>query len=468
MKILSLILAMSFFSEVSTADELFNQPRPNSPDVIGTIMKVPPKQELNLQFQVEKFVLKNGMTVLLHENHSIPMISYQTWFRVGSKDEPKGESGIAHMLEHMMFKGAKKYTDKDFDKILHENGIVNNAFTSFDYTGYYENLPSSKLELIMDVEVDRLKHLALKNEHLHSEREVVKEERRLRVENDPSGRLWEEVFASLYRQHPYGVPVIGLMEDVNNYTTEKLRRFFSTWYTPANAVLVIVGDFKSEEVKRLVRKYYEPIESFKVPEKNYAEEKPQDQERRKILEQNIKAPQLVIAYQAPVAGSDDSYALDILAQILGLGKSSRLFQELVYKQQSCLSVYASNYSLQQGGVFSFGATLKPGQDLKKVEQAIERELERVIKGQITQRELEKAKNGIASDYVDSLLTIDGKARILAMNEILFGDYREFFRDLSRYNKVTLEDLKSVSKKYFKPEKRNVLWMKPEVKVGAVR
>jgi zinc protease len=409
-----------------------------------------------IDLKVDKFKLPNGMTVLLHENRAIPMVSYQTWFRVGSRDEDKSESGLAHMLEHMMFKGAKKYTNKDFDRILHENGIYNNAFTTHDYTGYYENLPSNKLELIMDVEVDRIMNLALKAEDLKSEREVVKEERRMRVDNDPNGMLWESLFKTVFEKHPYGVPTIGYMDDINGYTDDKLKAFFAKWYSPANAVLVIVGDFDSASIRKLIEKNYSVVPTRVVPEHKVFEEPEQKAPRFVQLKKNLKSSIVAVGYLTPGAGRDEAYALDLLSAILGQGKSSRLFQKLTYKEQSTLYATSSNYTPKDYGMFLVEAILKPGVKPEVVEKSILAEIDTLRTKEVSETELQKVKNQVMSDYINSLKTNDGKARVLAVNEINFGDYKEFFKDLERYKKVTSKDILVLAKKYLTPERKNIV------------
>lgn len=422
--------------------------------IAGLNINIP--ENIKLEFPVEKFVLSNGMTFLLHENHRIPMISYQTWFRVGSQDELSGESGLAHMLEHMMFKGAKKYTDKDFDRILHENGIVNNAFTNYDYTGYYENLPSSKLELIMDVEVDRLMNLALTDTHLQKEREVVKEERRMRTDNNPEGIAWENNMAHVFAGSTYGIPVIGTMDDINNYNVDKLKKFFAKWYKPSNAVVILVGDFDTAAVRKLIKKYYSDLPGDKAPVHTKITIDEPKEAKNISIKYPVQSAEMMYGFKTVESGNDDGYALDLLANILGEGKSSRLFQRVVYKDQVALNVGGGNYSLKDSGVFYINVTLKPGQSVEKVKSIISEELKKIATQGVREDELQKVKNGVISSYVDSLQTLDGKARILAINEILFSDYTMFFKDLRKYRSVTVADIKLVAQKYLKDSRQRLV------------
>lgn len=410
--------------------------------IVGLVNGIP-QNGIKLEFPVERITLSNGMVFLLHSQRTIPIISFHTWFRVGAKDELPGESGLAHMFEHMMFKGTKKYPNKEFDRILQANGIVNNAFTTQDYTGYYEILPSSKLELIMDMESDRLQSLVLNDEEFQKERQVVLEERRMRYDNDPSGKGWEKLNDLVFKNSHYALPVIGTMEDINGFTVTKLERFYRKWYTPSNAVVVIAGDFDVGEIKKLINKYYGDIKSPPRPQRSaVAMVKVVGGESSKVPFP-VQSAELFSGSQTIKSGTDDAYALDLLSAIFGQGKSSHLFQELVYKQQIALSAGSGHYTLQDSGMFYVQAVAKPGVDAAKIKSSVEAAFERLIKQPLKPEELAKAKNMVVSDYVESLKTTDGKAKILALNEITQGDYREFFRDLDRYLKVSIEDLQRV-------------------------
>lgn len=412
--------------------------------------------QLKIDLPVEKFQLDNGLTVLLSVDNSVPMISYHTWYRVGSRDEWKGVTGAAHMLEHMMFKGAKKYTGKQFDQILHENGIVNNAFTTHDYTGYYENLPASKLELIMDVEVDRMRSLAINPEDLTSELQVVGEERRWRVDNNPGGLLREMIFSELFKVHPYTWPVIGYMEDIQAYTSEKLRKFYQQFYVPNNAVLVIAGDFDPVVVKKMVEKYYSRLEAKPLPKREYAQEPDRTKPFKKVLPWEVQTKSMMIAYKGVAAGAEDSYALDLVSNIIAGGKSSRLHKQLVYQRQIANNVGSYNMTNIDPGSFMISVTMKPGQNTENAETAILNEIANLANNPVTDKELDKAKNQVMMDYIEGLNTIDGKAQTLAVNEIIFGDYKHLYSDLEKYQKVSKEDIRRVVKKYLAQSNKRVV------------
>ncbi|AHZ86319.1 pitrilysin family protein [Bdellovibrio bacteriovorus] len=461
-RISTLLLGLSLSLSAHAVDPT---PVPKTPDkdVIGAIQGWAPKNDLKISLPVTKFTLENGLTVLLLEDHAVPMVSYHTWYRVGSRDESPGVTGAAHMLEHMMFKGAKKYDGKSFDRIFHENGITNNAFTTNDYTGFYENLPSSKLELVMDMEVDRMSSLLISPEDLKSEKEVVKEERRWRVDNNPMGLLRELMMGTIFKVHPYKWPVIGHMKDIEAYDSEKLRYFYNTFYVPNNAVLVVVGDFNTSKVKSLIEKYYGKLPSRPLPERKYPSEPAQKVQQNATLRKDVQNTSFVVAYKSPKQGQPDMYALDLAANILGYGTSSRLHKRLVYQKQTATSAYSYNYAMQDEGMFAVGVNLKPGQAPQEALDVVYNEIWKLRNQKVTEAELEKAKTQVMKDLVDSLKTMDGKARALAVNEIVTGSYQSLFTDLEKYQAVTADDIKRVADKYTQQTQRSIITLEPKVK-----
>lgn len=415
----------------------------------------------SIRFPVEKFKLANGLTVLIHEDHAAPLISYQTWFRVGSKNEETGYTGMAHLFEHMMFKGAKRYSGEKLETILQANGAVNNAFTTHDYTAYYENFPSSKLELVMDIESDRMENLQVTAENLKSEREVVKEERRFRVDNNPAGMLQEALFSNTFKVHPYHWPVVGWMNDLDNITLEKAIEFYHTYYAPNNAVVVIAGDVNPAEAKALLEKYYGGIKAQQIPEKARPNEPVQSGTRSWQVEKDVQSYQFAIAYRAPKAGSEDAYVLDLLANIMGAGRSSRLYHRIVYTEQMASSVSVTNMSLQDAGIFEVSVNVKPGGNYWKTQRAVYGEMWRPRNVRISDDELKKVKYQVMKGYVDGLKTVQGRGEALALNEILFGDYERLFTDLEMYQKITAEQIKKAAGKYLLAEKSTFALLKPK-------
>ncbi len=410
-----------------------------------------------IRLDVEKYTLENGLTVLLYEDHTAPIVSYNTWFRVGSKDETPGLTGMAHLFEHMMFKGAKRYTGEQFDKILQANGAVNNAFTTQDYTGYYIDGPSNKLELIMDIESDRMVNLQVTEENLKAEREVVKEERRLRTENSVVGTIYENMFSTVYKVHPYRWPVVGWMQDLNRMTVVDCQAFYKNFYAPNNAVIVVAGDIDKARVKGLIKKYYGSLEASKTLKKSVLPAEPaQRGERFQQVNKKVETPTLAVAFRSSKAGDDETFALDLLASILGSGESSRLHRRLVYSEQKALSAKAFNLTPQEPGIFEIMVSLRSGATDDDVLKAIYGEIWKVRKVPVSEQELSKVKNQVMMEYVSSMKTIRGKANVLALNEIMFGNYQVVFDDLIKYNNVTREQILQVADKYLRPEQRSVV------------
>lgn len=421
------------------------------------------KQNHSIKLSVERFKLENGLTVLLHQDRRIPLISFHTWYKVGSRHEREGVTGAAHMLEHMMFKGAKKYSGKEFDELLHKNGIVNNAFTSNDYTGFYQNLPSSKLELMMELEVDRMTSLAINPEQLWPERDVVKEERRWRVDNNPMGLLREKMMSTLFKKSEYRWPVIGHMKDISEYTPEKLREFYERYYIPNNAVLVLAGDFDIAEAKRLINKYYAPLKAKPLEIEKFTKEPIIDVPRKESIVQKVSTENWNIAFLGVPQGHKDMYALDILAEVLGGGSSSRMFQKFVVEKGTASQAYAYHYGMSNEGVFSLALQLKPGNKGDAEEVDVKKMIEEIKTKKFTQRELKQAQISILKGTVDSLQTMDAKARALAATEILTGSYENLFTDLDKYNSVTTQDLQRVAQKYLNIKQSSIIQLLPEEK-----
>lgn len=427
-----------------------------------------PSAKLNLSFPVEKEVLPNGLTVLYHSDRSVPLVSFHSWFKVGSKDEKTGLTGIAHLFEHMMFKGTKKYSGDQFDLLLQSNGATNNAFTTQDYTGYYINAPSSKLELLLDIESDRMQNLVIDKSALDSEREVVKEERRYRLDDNPMGLLWQGIFATVFRKHPYKNEVIGTMEDLGRVTPEIAQEFHRVYYSPTNAVLVLAGDFDLAKAKALVKKYYGAIPRQEVPRVSHPPEPGQSAPRSLFIKRDVGAWTMAINYSVPKAGTDEAYALDLLSAVMGRGQSSRLYRRLVYKEQLATSASTGNNSLQDAGLFQIFISLKPGGKRGEAQarfiaaqKSVYAEMWRPRHIKITKEELEKARNQLIVSQVESLKTLHGKAESLATNEILFGDYTRVFTDLDRYMKITPDQILETAKKYLSPERSNLVVVRPK-------
>lgn len=421
----------------------------------------------DLSFPVEKYKLNNGLTVLLYEDHSAPVISYHTWMRVGSKDEEKGFTGIAHLFEHLMFKGSKKISNKEYERTLQENGAVNNAFTSRDYTGYYVNAPSDKLETIMALEADRFQNLNLTEENLLSEREVVKEERRYRVENRVQGLVFEHINELAYTASSYRWPVIGYLADLNNINLSKAQEFYKTYYSPNNAVLVIGGDFDKDKVKRMVESYYGDFKSQNINRPANVPEPAQQKPREDIFYKDIQSDYLSLSFIVPDQNSPDLAAVELLSEILGSGDSSRLYKKLVYQLQIATGVYTFVMANLHSSLFQIHVMLKPAKNKKEADalknkalSVIWSELFKLRSYDVTAQDLLKAQNKVIKNHVDSLKSIDGKTYALSMNEAVLGDYSRLFTDLENYKRVQVKDIRKAAERFLTQNKSNTVVARP--------
>ncbi len=421
----------------------------------------PQDLEKAIQFPVEKYQLKNGMTVLLHNDALIPAVSVQTWYRVGSKDEVPGRTGLAHFFEHMMFKGTKKFSKDTWGKFLNSKGAEINAFTSDDYTGYFVNAPKEHLELVLQIESDRMRNLALDPKDVAAEREVVKEERRMKYDDSIEGGIREAMANMMFTNLPYHWLPIGSITDLNAASSEDLRRFYKTFYSPNNAVLVVAGSFRGEEVKKVIEKYYGTLPKEEINRPEIKEEEPQTKERRVTIDREAQAPSVSIGYRLPDLKSADNYPLDLLAIVLGQGQSSRLYKQMVYKSESALNVYAASWNQVLAGQFSLGASLKAKTDPDKALAMMEVQVKMLRDKVIAQKELDKSRNLFMKDYVDGLKRLSGRAHTLASYETLFSDYTRIFTDLKKYQEVTVEDLQRVAKLYLQPTQRNIVIVMPK-------
>lgn len=413
-----------------------------------------------IRFPVEKFQLKNGLTVLMAQDSSAPLISFQTWYRVGSKDEEVGATGLAHLFEHMMFRGTKRFGLGKFSDLVSFNGGTFNAYTTRDSTVYYENIPAGKLELVMELESDRMENLIVNDEVFRAEREVVKEERRLRVEDDVLGQLFERVFATGFTKHPYRWPVVGYMKDLEVMPTEKVRGFYNKFYAPNNAVLVIAGDFDPSKARKWVEKYYGVI-SAKPLDRTVPNPEPyQSGERFSEVREKVESEYYTLSFLTPGENDEDGFALELLGHILGSGTSSRLYKRLVYEGGLATSAGAGISRLQQHGLFHIFVTLKRGASMDAVQKVAQGEVWSARNKLYSEAEVSQAKVQVMKSYVTSLKTISGKATALGLNESLLGSYEYLFTDLARFQAVTPEKIKQVANKYLTAKRRNTVLVRP--------
>jgi len=406
--------------------------------------------------EVRESVLTNGLKVLLVEVPKAPVVTVQVWYKAGSRNEVMGRAGLSHMLEHMMFKGTAKYPKGTFSRTIRKNGGNDNAFTSQDFTAYFENLAGDRVELALDLEADRMQGLVLDEKEFQLERDVVKEERRLRSEDDPQSFLVESLFAQAFLIHPYHWPIIGWFPDLNAMTLEDLQRHYDLYYSPNNVTLVIVGDIKADALLPTIKRLFEPIPKGPSPPQQSIVEPEQRGERRIVVKREAQVPFVMAGYRVPNYTSEDSYPLTILESILSHGKSSRLYRSLVYEQKTALAVGAE-YSLLQADpdLFYCFALVKPGQKVQEVEQALYREIEQIQTILPTEQELQRAKNQVEASYVFGQDSIFRQAMLLGQAESVGAGWRHVEQFLARIRSVTAEDVQQVARRYFVEDTRTV-------------
>lgn len=419
-----------------------------------------PVRAQELRFNVVAYKLENGLRVLALEDHSVPAISYYTFFRAGSRHERPGRTGISHLFEHMMFNGTERHGPGVFDRMLESRGGVSNAFTTEDLTAYYENFPSEALETVIDLEADRMASLRITEEGLGSEREVVKEERRLRVDNDVEGALFELLQATAFLAHPYQWPVVGWMADLDAITVADCQAYFRAHYAPNNATVVLVGDFKPERAIELIGKAYGSIPAQAQPEAVVRNEPEQRGERRAFLRKAAQLPAVVVAYHVPGTSGPEVYPLDLVEIILGEGDSSRLVRTLVYEKELATRVFASNDWRVDPSLFLMYAEAKPGVPMETLEAALHAEVERLGREEVGEAELRKAKNITTTSRVRGLKTNSGKAEQLGLFEMYFGSHGRLFTILQSYEAVTKADVMKAAGRYLKADNRTVVTLVP--------
>ncbi|MEZ7503621.1 M16 family metallopeptidase [Flavobacterium sp. Arc2] len=411
---------------------------------------------------VNTFTLKNGMKILVVKDFSIPNANMYLFYKVGSRNEYQGITGLSHFFEHMMFNGAKKYGPKLFDQTMEFNGGANNAYTTENVTVYTNWFPTSAASVIFDLEGDRISSLSIDPTMVESERDVVLSERRTGLENSPWRLLSQSLQATAFQEHPYHWPVMGYEDDMKNWTQQDLERYFKTYYAPNNCVVVVSGAIKTEAVKLLAEKYLEPIPAQPAPPKVHIVEPAQTGERRITVQKEVATPYLMIGYHTPETKHDDYYALNILSSVLSSGKSSRLYASLVDKKQLATQVFTDYGDSFDPGLFNVYAVANKNVDEVDLENAIYAEIEKIKKDGITETELQKIKNQKLMEFYDQVETIDGKSNNIGTYEVFFGDYRKMFDAPANYNKIKIADVQRVANAYFTKSNRTVGVLKTNV------
>jgi zinc protease len=405
--------------------------------------------------QVYEKVLPNGLKVILLQNRTAPLVTFQVWYRVGSRNEEWGKTGLSHMLEHMMFKGTEKIAPEDFSRIVQENGGNSNAFTSNDFTAYFENLSADKVQIGIDLESDRMQNLSLNEKDFLTERMVVMEERRLRTMDNPRSYLIEQMNATAFQTSPYHWPTIGWKEDIEKFTLDDVKAYYKKYYNPANAFLVVVGDFDRDDLLSRIEKAFAPIPGGTAPDQKKDIDAPQSGERRVFVKREAELPYIVMSYHIPNLKNPDGYVLEVIAAILSGGKSSRLYQNLVLEKKLVIEANADNSLLSHDpDLFSLSAEPLPGKQVDDIENALNREIEQLQGEPVPEHEIEKAKNQIEASFVYGQDSRFFQAMLLAQYEITSG-WQEIDDYLPSVRKVTPEDIQRVAKKYLIPDNRTV-------------
>jgi predicted Zn-dependent peptidase len=411
-------------------------------------------------FPVHEATLKNGLQVRISESHDVPVVAVYTFFRAGSRNERPGITGISHLFEHMMFNGAKRYGPKEFDHVLESHGGRSNAYTTTDMTVYHDEATPEALEVVLDLESDRMASLAITPRTLESERDVVMEERRVRVDNDIPGMMDEELGALAFKAHPYRWPVIGWMKDIQNITRADCEAFFRTYYAPNNAVLYVVGDVDRDRAMKLIQRYYGGIPRGPAAPGVLDAEPESRGERRAQIRHPAQAPAVMIGYRAPRAGEPDAYALDVLQYALVVGEGSLLTRELVYRQEVALACGVDWAWRIDPGLLIVYLELKPGAAPEQVEQKLYAELEKLARDGMDARVLQKAKNNLKAHLLREMATASSRANALGTYELLLGTWRTQGELAERYQAVSAGDVQAAARRYLAPERRTVVTLVP--------
>ncbi len=412
--------------------------------------------------EAREYTLPNGLKVLMVEDHKSPLAVFQIWYRAGSRNEHSGKTGLSHLMEHMAFKGTPKFGSKVLSRTVQRTGGSDNAFTTKDYTVYFQKLPSGKIGLSIEFESDRMLNLLLDEKEFLAERAVVMEERRLRYEDDPQSSLYEEVVSAAFRVHPYHFPVIGWMQDLQGMEKEDLLDYYGKHYSPDNAVVIIAGDINPDELIEEIKAGFGGLKPGLQGKAHVSEEPPQRGEKRVYLKREAELPYVVVAYHTPSIPHEDAYALDVLSTVLSGGKSSRLYKSLVYERKIALDAFADYSGLSSDPfLFILGGTPAPGRDPALLEQALYEEVAR-LKGALTDFELDKAKNQIEASFIMGQDSVFYQAQLLGMFEMT-GGWRLRDSYIENIRKVSAGDIQRVINKYFGEENRTVGVLVPEKK-----
>jgi zinc protease len=413
--------------------------------------------------------LSNGMRVVFLEDHSTPIVHLEMWYHVGSKNERPGRTGFAHLFEHMMFKGSKNVEPEGHPSYISSVGGQSNAYTTEDATVFWETVPSQYLPLVLWLEADRLGSLRIEPAVFKTEREVVKEERRMRVENQPYGRLQEIIADQAFTVHPYKHPVIGSMKDLEAASIDDVRDFFHTYYVPNNATAVVVGDFETKDAMALVEQYLGRVPKSDRPvPREIPKEPPQTKEKRVTLHEEWPLPAVVVAYHITYDGHPDSYPLHVASKILSDGQSSRIYRKLVYETGIALAAFGGGNIIEDPNLFFAVAIVQPGHTTDEAAAALIGELDRLRNEPVSDQELQQAKNQFARDYILGRESVKDKADVLGHAAVIHNDLKTADGEFDIFQGLTAADVQRVARTYFTPENRLVLTVLPGPSDSAAR
>jgi zinc protease len=427
----------------------------------GSQPEVPAGPSMPTPMQYEEHSLPNGLSVITLEDHSTPIVHLQLWYHVGSKDEREGRTGFAHLFEHLMFQGSANVAPEEHSRIISSAGGFSNAYTTDDVTVYFETVPANYLETILWLEADRMRSLDVSEENFLSEREVVKEERRYRYESPPYGDVMETLYRNAFDVHPYRHIPIGTMEDLDSATVADVRGFWETYYVPSNAYLVLAGDFDTSEAVDLIDEQFGDIPPREGPPPRVAIREPaRNAERRIDVQKAVPLPAYVAGYYIPADGDPDSYPLMVASMILSEGRSSRIYQSLVYDSQLALEADSGASVREDPNLFFAILIMNQGATLEDGEAAMEAEFRRMAEEPVTDAELEKARNQIRASYILGRESIEDKAEALGHAAVIHRDTSTADGELALLLAVTKEDIMRVIGEYLRPENRTVVTVEP--------
>jgi zinc protease len=415
----------------------------------------PPK----LEYQIA--TLPNGLTVVMSEDHSTPIVHAQLWYHVGSRNEKPGRTGFAHLFEHLMFKGSKNVEPEGHTSMIASVGGQSNAYTQDDVTVFWQTVPAQYLPLVLWLEADRMATLRIDKDTFANERDVVKEERRMRVDNQPYGRLSEIIFDQAFTVHPYKHATIGSMTDLEAASVDDVRDFYNTYYVPENATLALVGDFDTTQALQLVSQYLGRVPKAERPvPRDIPKEPPSTREKRVTLQEPWPLPAVVVAYHITYDGHPDSYPLHIASKVLSDGQSSRIYKKLVYDKGIALAASGDANIIEDPNLFYAVAFIQPGHQPEEAIDALIAEFDRLKAEPIAERELQRAKNQFARDYILGRESNKDKALMLAHAIVIHHDVKTADGEFEIFQKLTTADVQRVARTYFTPENRLVLTLVP--------